>query len=126
MPSGMTGAVLATNTWSPTTTAREYPKRASQGAPDEMSFRSTALLSAAVEALEQVDDWQAENVAAGAVRAGSVVAVPGQDDREFRWASVTKPVTALALLVAAEEGTVDLDEPAGPPGFTVRYLLAHA
>jgi CubicO group peptidase (beta-lactamase class C family) len=39
---------------------------------------------------------------------------------------VTKPVTALALLVAAEEGTVDLDEPAGPPGSTVRHLLAHA
>jgi CubicO group peptidase (beta-lactamase class C family) len=39
---------------------------------------------------------------------------------------VTKPVTALAVLVAAEEGTVDLDEPAGPPGATVRHLLAHA
>ena len=33
---------------------------------------------------------------------------------------------ALAVLVAAEEGTVDLDEPAGPPGSTVRHLLAHA
>ena len=39
---------------------------------------------------------------------------------------MTKPVTALAVLVAAEEGTVDLDEPAGPPGSTVRHLLAHA
>jgi CubicO group peptidase (beta-lactamase class C family) len=39
---------------------------------------------------------------------------------------VTKPVTALAVLVAAEEGIVDLDEPAGPPGATVRHLLAHA
>jgi CubicO group peptidase (beta-lactamase class C family) len=28
-------------------------------------------------------------------------------------------------LVAAEEGVVDLDEPAGPPGSTVRHLLAH-
>lgn len=50
----------------------------------------------------------------------------GSSDREFRWASVTKPITALAILVAAEEGTVDLDEPAGPPGSTVRHLLAHA
>jgi CubicO group peptidase (beta-lactamase class C family) len=33
---------------------------------------------------------------------------------------------ALSVLVAAEEGTVDLDEPAGPPGSTVRHLLAHA
>jgi len=48
------------------------------------------------------------------------------DVREYRWASVTKPVTALACLVAAEEGTLDLDEPAGPPGSTVRHLLAHA
>ena len=41
-------------------------------------------------------------------------------------ASVSKPVAALAVLVAAEEGVVDLDEPAGPPGSTVRHLLAHA
>jgi CubicO group peptidase (beta-lactamase class C family) len=39
---------------------------------------------------------------------------------------VTKPATALATLVAAEEGTVDLDEPAGPEGSTLRHLLAHA
>jgi CubicO group peptidase (beta-lactamase class C family) len=83
-------------------------------------------VSAAVEALRQVDRWPAENVAAGAVRGGEVVAVQGPRDREFRWASVTKPATALAVLVAAEEGTVDLDEPAGPPGSTVRHLLAHA
>jgi CubicO group peptidase (beta-lactamase class C family) len=50
----------------------------------------------------------------------------GDDGHVFRWASVTKLVTALAVLVAAEEGTVDLDEPAGPPGSTVRHLLAHA
>ena len=39
---------------------------------------------------------------------------------------MTKPVIALAALVAAEEGTIDLDEPAGPPGSTMRHLLAHA
>ena len=42
------------------------------------------------------------------------------------WASVTKLLTALATLVAVEEGTVGLDEAAGPPGSTVRHLLAHA
>lgn len=42
------------------------------------------------------------------------------------WASVTKIVTTLAVLVAAEEEIVDLDEAAGPPGATVRHLLAHA
>jgi CubicO group peptidase (beta-lactamase class C family) len=79
-----------------------------------------------VKALEQVDQWPAETVAAGVIADGAVVASRGPDQREFRWASVTKPATALAILVAAEEGTLDLDEPAGPPGSTVRHLLAHA
>jgi CubicO group peptidase (beta-lactamase class C family) len=79
-----------------------------------------------VDALRQVDDWAAANVAAGVVRRGEVLAAHGETAREFRWASVTKPVTALAVLVAAEEGIVDLDEPAGPPGATVRHLLAHS
>jgi CubicO group peptidase (beta-lactamase class C family) len=39
---------------------------------------------------------------------------------------VTKLVSALAALVAVEQGAVELDEPAGPPGSTVRHLLAHA
>jgi CubicO group peptidase (beta-lactamase class C family) len=55
-----------------------------------------------------------------------VVATHGPRDLELRWASVTKLTTALAVLVAAEEGIVDLDAPAGPPGSTVRHLLAHA
>jgi CubicO group peptidase (beta-lactamase class C family) len=55
-----------------------------------------------------------------------VPAVHGAVEHSFHWASVTKPATALATLVAAEEGVVDLDEPAGPPGATVRHLLAHA
>jgi CubicO group peptidase (beta-lactamase class C family) len=91
-----------------------------------MRRRSIALVSAAVEALEQVDAWPVEHVAAGVVRGGELMGVHGAHNREFRWASVTKPVTALAVLVAAEEGTLDLDEPAGPPGSTIRHLLAHA
>jgi CubicO group peptidase (beta-lactamase class C family) len=50
----------------------------------------------------------------------------GDSSRVFSWASVTKPVVALAALVAAEEGTIDLEEPAGPLGSTMRHLLAHA
>jgi len=79
-----------------------------------------------VEALRQVDSWPAANVAVGALRDGEVVAAHGPRERVFRWASVTKLVTAVAALVAAEEGVVDLDQPAGPPGSTVRHLLAHA
>src|SRR4051812_4424485 len=40
--------------------------------------------------------------------------------------SVTKLATAVAVLVACEEGIVDLDEAAGPRGATLRHLLAHA
>jgi CubicO group peptidase (beta-lactamase class C family) len=79
-----------------------------------------------VEALRQVDAWPAENVAVAVLSSGAVVAERGDSLRVFRWASVTKLVTALACLIAAEEGTLDLDEPAGPPGSTVRHLLAHA
>ena len=41
-------------------------------------------------------------------------------------ASVSKLVTAWAVLIAVEEGVLELDEPAGPPDSTVRHLLAHA
>ena len=79
-----------------------------------------------MDALAQIDTWGAATAAAGVVRDGEVVASHGPRDAVLRWASVTKPVTALAALVAAEEGTIDLDEPAGPEGSTVRHLLAHA
>src|SRR5438105_8829540 len=79
-----------------------------------------------MEALQRIDGWPASTAAAGAARNGEVVAVHGPRDLMLRWASVTKLVTALAVLVAAEEGVVDLDEPAGPEGSTIRHLLAHA
>jgi CubicO group peptidase (beta-lactamase class C family) len=79
-----------------------------------------------VDALRQIDGWAAAHAAAALVRPGEELARHGDERHVFRWASVTKPVTALAVLVAAEEGAVDLDEPAGPPGSTVRHLLAHA
>jgi CubicO group peptidase (beta-lactamase class C family) len=79
-----------------------------------------------VDALRQIESWPAQTAAAGVVRGREVVAVHGPRDRVLRWASVTKLVTGLAALVAAEEGVIDLDEPAGPEGSTVRHLLAHA
>src|SRR5437899_6050766 len=79
-----------------------------------------------MKALQRIDEWPASAAAVGVVRDAEVVAVHGPRDRVFRWASVTKLVTALAALVAAEEGVIDLDEPAGPEGSTVRHLLAHA
>ena len=79
-----------------------------------------------MDALRTVEGWPAEHVAVGLVSAQGLVAVHGDPGREFRWASVTKPVTAVACLVAAEEGAIDLDAAAGPPGSTFRHLLAHA
>jgi CubicO group peptidase (beta-lactamase class C family) len=79
-----------------------------------------------VDALRQIDGWGAGVAAAGVARAGGVVATRGPQDAELPWASVTKLLTGLAILVAAEEGSVDLDEAAGPAGSTLRHLLAHA
>ena len=79
-----------------------------------------------MEALHQIDAWGTAFAAAGVTRADSAVATHGDSSRAVRLASVSKPVAAVATLVAAEEGVVDLDEPAGPPGATVRHLLAHA
>ena len=77
-------------------------------------------------ALEAIEHWPVETAAAGVVAAVGVLARRGPVDRVLPWASVTKLLTAGAVLVAAEEGILELDEPAGPPGSTVRHLLAHA
>ena len=56
---------------------------------------------------------------------GGVVGRAGLDTA-YRWASVTKVLTALTVVGAARAGLLDLDEQAGPEGSTVRLLLAHA
>ena len=89
-----------------------------------MFRRSMArLVSPRVQALRQIDGWPVEFAAAGVV---------DPDGRPRRRGDTTpfarlglEAGRALATLVAAEEGVVDLDEPAGPPGSTVRHLLAH-
>ena len=78
-----------------------------------------------MEALHQIDDWDVPFATAGVTRAEATVATRGDTSHRVRLASVSKPVSALVALVAAEEGVLDLDEPAGPPGSTVRHLLAH-
>jgi CubicO group peptidase (beta-lactamase class C family) len=81
--------------------------------------------------LNAVLDWPAL-AAAGLATAGvtapqrEVVSVAGDATVSYPWASVTKVLTALAVWVAVEEGTVDWDDPAGPPGATLAHLLAHA
>jgi CubicO group peptidase (beta-lactamase class C family) len=83
------------------------------------------LVSPRVQALRQIDGWPVEFAAAGVVDRDGRATTRGDANRTVRLASISKPIVALAVLVAAEEGVVDLDEPAGPPGSTVRHLLAH-
>ncbi len=78
------------------------------------------------QALEQVAGWPVPEAAVAVTAGSGPLAAYGPLDRPFRWASVTKLLTALAALDAVQRGLLDLDEPAGPPGSTVRHLLAHA
>lgn len=77
-------------------------------------------------ALDELTDWPVSTVAAAVVAPSGVLAEHGDVRRRFALASVTKPLAARAAQVAIEEGVVDLDTEAGPPGSTVRHLLAHA
>ena len=77
-------------------------------------------------ALDILDDWPVSAAAAAVIGPAGVLATHGDTERVFELASVTKPLVARAAQVAIEEGVVDLDTPAGPPGSTVRHLLAHA
>lgn len=70
--------------------------------------------------------WDVPHVAAAVVEPGGPRESIGEVSRVFRIASVTKPLVAYAVMVAVEEGALELDDPAGPPGSTVRHLLAHA
>jgi CubicO group peptidase (beta-lactamase class C family) len=79
-----------------------------------------------VRALADIDTWPVPTAAAAVVASDGIVAARGPSGLVLRWASVTKLFTAYALLIAAEEGVLDLDEPGGPQGSTVRHLLAHA
>jgi CubicO group peptidase (beta-lactamase class C family) len=73
-----------------------------------------------------VERWPVAHASVAVVVDQGPVEVVGDPDRPFPLASVTKLLVAYATLVAIEERTLDLDEPCGPPGSTVRHLLAHA
>lgn len=79
-----------------------------------------------MEALQLVADWPVRTVTAAVVRPDGSVATTGPADQPFRLASITKMLTSWAILVACEEGTLELDQPVAQPGCTLRHLLAHA
>ncbi len=76
--------------------------------------------------LDSIADWPVSAASAAVVGSAGVLAEYGDVTHQFRLASVTKPLSARAAQVAIEEGVVELDTPAGPPGSTVRHLLSHA
>jgi CubicO group peptidase (beta-lactamase class C family) len=83
----------------------------------------------AQDAVAAVRQWPVPSAAAAVVSADGIVAATGPMEHEFWLASVTKPLAALAMLVAVEEGALELTDPADDtllPGATLRHLLAHA
>jgi CubicO group peptidase (beta-lactamase class C family) len=80
-----------------------------------------------MRALQLVDGWDVPNAAAVVVAAdGQLLGATGDLDHQFRLASLTKVATGWAAMIAVEEGIIDLDDPVGQPGCTLRHLLAHA
>lgn len=79
-----------------------------------------------MQSLALIENWPVPTAAAAVVRAdGTVLGTRGPTAHRFPLASVTKPLAAYAALVAYEEGAIELEEPVGPEGSTVRHLLAH-
>lgn len=78
------------------------------------------------DGLAGISAWPGEHRAAGWRHVDGRTATAGDTGHAFRLASVTKVISAVAILVAVQEEIVDLDEPAGPPDATVRHLLSHA
>lgn len=79
-----------------------------------------------MEALAQVRRWPCANAAVAVVSAQGTLACEGDPDRPYAWASVTKLATTVCALVAVEQQLVGLEDAVGPPGSTLRHLLAHA
>lgn len=79
-----------------------------------------------MSALDLIAAWPVPEVSAAVLRGGEVVATAGDTERVQRLASISKPMTAWATLVAVEEGIVDLGEPVDDRGATLRHVLAHA
>lgn len=80
-------------------------------------------------ALDLIDSWPVDHVGAAVVAPTGIVTA-GDAERVLRLASLSKPMAGWAIMVAVEEGTIDLDAPLrhveAPDGATMRHLLAHA
>ncbi len=79
-----------------------------------------------MRALFDIESWPVTTASAGWLSQAGDRDTIGPADRPFALASVTKPLFAYAVLIAVEEGSLRLDQPAGPAGSTIAHLLAHA
>ncbi len=80
-------------------------------------------------ALQAVRVWDVPHAGVVVVDRSGVRGRAGTTDLVLPIASLSKPLTAATVLLAAADGLVDLDEPAGPTadrGASLRHLLAHA
>lgn len=72
-----------------------------------------------------IGTWPVQAAVAVVGPTGTLASSSGTDVVR-RFASVTKPIAVLGILDAVHAGELDLDEPAGPEGSTLRHLLSHA
>jgi len=79
-----------------------------------------------MKAIELIGRWPVPSPAMAVVGPEGLRSRHGSFYTVVRWASVTKLFTAYAVLIGVESGRWTLEDPAGPPGSTVRHLLAHA
>lgn len=77
-------------------------------------------------ALDALETWPVDHCAAAVIDRSGIIASAGDIERRFSWASVTKLLTAWAIHIAIEEGSVTLSDPVGQQGCTLEHLLAHA
>lgn len=75
---------------------------------------------------DALDGLGPTTVATGVTALRESVTTRGPADAVLPLASVTKPLAAYAVLVAVDNGRVDLDDDVTGDGRTVRHLLAHA
>lgn len=80
-----------------------------------------------MDSVQAATDWPVKSAAVAVVDAGAAVRDSyGPQRQPFRLTSVTKLLSAYAVLLAVEEGALEWEQPAGPDGATVRHLIAHA
>ena len=79
----------------------------------------------AIPALSSLSSLGASTAGAAVIDPTGVIEIGGDTGAIFPLASVTKMLVAYAVLIAAEEGSVSLEDPVGPPGSTLSHLLAH-